>query len=121
MQAVARFDIAGNVPIDGDGISYPDLASRVDLDEQMLRRLIRHAITMRIFAERVPGFVSHTSVSKKLMDAPMRAWLGTGAKELWPAATKVVDALTRWPGSGEPTETVRSTSLPPSYISENLL
>ena len=61
---------------------------------------------MRIFAERKPNFVSHTSVSKALIDAPMRAWLGTGAAELWPAATKVVEALARFPGSGEPTETV---------------
>jgi hypothetical protein len=106
MQAIVRFDIAGQVPLDGNSITYASLASRVGLDEQTLRRLIRHAITMRIFTEKSPDSVSHTSVSKKLIDAPMRAWLETGSKELWPAATKVVDALTRWPGSGEPTETV---------------
>ena len=35
----------------------------------------------------------------------MRAWLGFATEELWPSATKTVEALTKWPDAQEPEQT----------------
>ncbi|KAL8938659.1 MAG: hypothetical protein Q9216_003779 [Gyalolechia sp. 2 TL-2023] len=63
-------------------------------------------MTFRIFQEPREGVVCHTAASKTIADDPMlRQWIGMIAEELWPAATKTVDAITKWPGSEEPNHT----------------
>jgi O-methyltransferase domain len=34
----------------------------------------------------------------------LRQWIGQSCEDMWPAATRVVDAMARWPGSEEPNE-----------------
>ncbi|KAF2266510.1 S-adenosyl-L-methionine-dependent methyltransferase [Lojkania enalia] len=105
LQAIVRYDVPGKVPLQGDGITYAELASATGLSEQLLRRFLRYAITMRVFAE-TKGKVVHTAASRALIDPHLRGWLKTGSNEMWPAASRVVDAVTKWPGSQEPNETV---------------
>ncbi|KAI4261944.1 MAG: hypothetical protein L6R42_002870 [Xanthoria sp. 1 TBL-2021] len=60
-------------------------------------------MAFRIFQEPSEGIVRHTTASKTLADTPLlRQWMGMVSEELWPAATKTVEALTKWPGSEEP-------------------
>ena len=76
------------------------------MDESDTRRLLRHAITNRIFHEPRKGVVAHSAASKTLAETPLlRQWLGQAFDDMWPSAARVVDAMTAWPGSEEPTET----------------
>jgi len=72
--------------------------------------MLRHAMTSHIFQEPQEGIVAHTAASKVLSEFPlMSQWVGMVCEEMWPAATKLVDAMTRWPNSEEPNETVSIT------------
>ncbi|KAF2731201.1 hypothetical protein EJ04DRAFT_567023 [Polyplosphaeria fusca] len=85
IQAIARWYIPDKVPLDDHGISYADLAAQLPIDEQMVRRLIRHAVTMRIFAEHEPGVVTHTLASSAMREPSLRAMMHAGSREVWPA------------------------------------
>ena len=73
----------------GGSLSFAEIAEKTGLAEQMVARLLRHAITMRIFYEPEPGVVAHTKASKILTDPVTNDWLRAGTEEMWPAATKV--------------------------------
>jgi hypothetical protein len=73
----------------GGQTSYGDIAEQTGLSEQIVLRLLRHAMTMRVFREPEPGMVAHTKVSKTLANPVMNDWLRIGTEEMWPAATKV--------------------------------
>jgi len=105
LQAVYEFKVASAVPL-SDSISYIDLAQKVSVPMLNLRRLLRHAMTNHIFSEPIKGFVSHTSVSRLLLDDnSMNAWVGFIVNDCWLPIANVVKAMKKWPGSGEPTET----------------
>lgn len=87
-QAITRYGIAAVVPARGR-VSFPDIAAKTPPREQIITRLLRHAITIHIFDEPKPGFVAHTKASKILADLIGNNWLGTGTEEMWPASTKV--------------------------------
>lgn len=74
------------------GISEPDI-----------RRIVRGALTNHVFQEKEPGKVSHTAASRFLAaNRVARQWVEMYAEEILPAATRMVDAMERWPKSGEP-------------------
>ncbi|KAI1379802.1 sterigmatocystin 8-O-methyltransferase [Hypoxylon crocopeplum] len=109
LQAISRYSIANLVPL-GGRISFAELAKQTGLKDQMVMRLLRHAMTMRVFREPEPGLVAHTKASKLIASSHMNAWLRIGTHEMWPAATKMPDALEKWPGSQEPNQTGFSLS-----------
>lgn len=78
------------VPAHGQ-VSFADIAKQTPLTEQMVGRILRHAMTMRIFHEPQPGMVAHTKVSKILADPVTNNWLRVGTEEMWPASAKVSD------------------------------
>ncbi|EPE28206.1 S-adenosyl-L-methionine-dependent methyltransferase [Glarea lozoyensis ATCC 20868] len=104
MQAIAEFKMADLVPLKNQ-ISFDDIASQTPLTSEMTARILRHAMTMRIFREPEPGMVAHTAASRTLSHSPANDWLAAGTKEMWPAATKMVEALHKWPASQEADET----------------
>ncbi|KAK8042322.1 sterigmatocystin 8-O-methyltransferase [Apiospora phragmitis] len=104
-QAITRFRIAEKVPTDGGQISFADIAKKAGVSERMIQRLLRHAITMRVFREPQEGFVAHTQASKALTNPDTAHWLASGTEDMWPAAVKVVDALEKWGDSQEPNHT----------------
>lgn len=70
-----------------------------------LKRLIRHAMTNRIFREPSEGFVAHTAASRLLVDdSQMIDWVGLCSADFFPAAAHTVDAMVKYPGSQEPGE-----------------
>ena len=79
-------------------------------------------MTNRIFKEVSPGVVAHTAASKTLAhDDLLQDWVGYCVQDLWPVSTKLasrlspanvsksavatLEALTRFPGSQEDTQT----------------
>ncbi|KAI1141459.1 S-adenosyl-L-methionine-dependent methyltransferase [Hypoxylon sp. FL0543] len=104
IQAIGRFNIARMVPHGGQ-TSFKEIARQTGLDEQMVRRLLRHAMAMRIFREPEPGMVAHTKASKLLTVPSVNAWINCGADESWVSSVRMVDAIQKWPGSQEPNET----------------
>lgn len=82
---MAEFQLAAKV----QGLtSFKEMAENTPLTESMATRLIRHAITMRIFCEPQVGFVAHTAASKLLANPAMNDYLLSVTRERWPAATK---------------------------------
>lgn len=55
----------------------------------MVSRIVRHAMTMRIFREPEPGVVAHTKASRLLARPDIRDWVRAGTEELGPAGGKV--------------------------------
>ncbi|KAH9905813.1 S-adenosyl-L-methionine-dependent methyltransferase [Xylariomycetidae sp. FL2044] len=110
--AIVRFDLARLVPLDDGGgggggeATFASLAAATGLGEAHLRRLLRHAISQRVFREPRPGVVSHTAASRLLAeDRDVADWVRWAADECWPAAYHACEAMARWPGSEEPNQT----------------
>jgi len=104
LQAINRFRIAQHVPLDGS-ITYRELSALCGMDESQLCRLIRYAMTDRIFCEPEKQHVAHTAASRLLAEDPrMDSWVYLLTEHVWPAATKSVDAIQKWPGTGDPKE-----------------
>lgn len=74
----------------GGRVAFGTIAKQTGLSEDMTRRLLRHAMTMRVFYEPEPGMVSHTAASKMLSKPGMSDWLRVGTEEMWPASVKVI-------------------------------
>ena len=82
------------------------LNDNIPLPVLNLRRLIRHAITDRVFAEPQKGHVAHTRTSRLLLeDEPLKNWVGFMCNDLLRPVGNVVGAMRKWPGSEESTET----------------
>jgi hypothetical protein len=71
----------------GETATYTQISEKVGLDELNLRRLLRHAMTNRIFKEVSPGVVAHTAASKILaQDQAMEDWVGFCTEDLFPVS-----------------------------------
>ncbi|KAI0424731.1 O-methyltransferase-domain-containing protein [Xylaria sp. FL1042] len=103
-QAISRFGIAEMVPL-GSQVTFKDIAKQTGLSEDITCRLLRYAMTMRVFCEPEQGMVSHTAASRMLITPSICDWLRVGTEELWPASVKTLDALQKWPSSSDPRET----------------
>ncbi|KAI1075566.1 S-adenosyl-L-methionine-dependent methyltransferase [Whalleya microplaca] len=104
LQAISRFKIAPMVPAQGQ-TTFAEISKQTGVQEQTIQRLLRHAITMRVFCEPQPGQVAHTQASKALADPSVAKWLSSGAEDFWPAAVRIVDAIEKWGDSQEPNHT----------------
>lgn len=62
-------------------------------------------MTDRVFREPRKGTVSHTPASKALANPVFRDNIWQICQEMWPSASHTVEAVAKWPGSEEPTET----------------
>lgn len=89
LHAINRFKIAENFPEDKDAVTYGELSNRTGLEESVLRRTLRHAMTARIFTEPTKDSVAHTAASKVLTTPYMHQRIDWTCNEIWPAATKV--------------------------------
>lgn len=64
-----HFDFWTVVPVDGSA-SYAEIAERVSLPEDVVTRVLQHAVTLRLFSETSPQRVQHTSRSAALARQP---------------------------------------------------
>ncbi|KAL9620550.1 MAG: hypothetical protein Q9160_004911 [Pyrenula sp. 1 TL-2023] len=105
VQAIQRFGIATSFA-PGEISTFSDIARTCSLPESDVCRILRHAMTYRIFREPRKGLVEHTAASKALAERPLLCNLvGFLSGEIWPSATRLVDAMEKWPGSQKPNET----------------
>ncbi|OGM47206.1 hypothetical protein ABOM_003990 [Aspergillus bombycis] len=104
LQSILRFRIAESVP--PEGITISDLSEATGVDQHLLTRIVRHAMTSHIFYEPEPGKVAHTASSQALSsNQGVRDWLDMTLEEWGPAAVRTVDAFQKYPGSEEQKET----------------
>lgn len=89
LHAINRFQIAEKFPKDKESATYAELSLSTGLPEFQLRRLLRQAMTQRIFTEPTEDSVAHTAASKMLMKPFVHERVDFTCEEIWPAATKV--------------------------------
>lgn len=93
------------VPLEGS-TTFSAIAQAAGLSESLVERVMRHAMANAIFTETTPGQVMHTAASRALaLDADLRAAVGMMTCDVAPATARTIEAIERWPGSGEPQET----------------
>ena len=88
LHAIHRYGIARHLPLDRP-TSYAALADSTGLEPALMKRVVRHAITHRVFREPEKGFVEHTATSRLLTGKNANSWMGVGCEEMWPAALRV--------------------------------
>ncbi|KAL4816688.1 S-adenosyl-L-methionine-dependent methyltransferase [Aspergillus spinulosporus] len=102
---IYHFKIAPAIPLDR-AVSYADVAAKTGVDEDHLKRMLRHAMTNRLFTEPEPGMVAHTASSALLVTSrALNDWVGYTTEETFPASAKIVEAQERFGASRSPTET----------------
>ncbi|KAF1969842.1 S-adenosyl-L-methionine-dependent methyltransferase [Bimuria novae-zelandiae CBS 107.79] len=105
LKLISRFDIARKIPIDAE-VSFADFATDLGIEHGALARILRLGIAYLIFREPPPGVIAHSAASRQIADdALVASWVGTNVDEMWSAAAKVVDALTKWPEAAEANHT----------------
>ncbi|KAH7304182.1 S-adenosyl-L-methionine-dependent methyltransferase [Stachybotrys elegans] len=104
IDSIVRFKILDMIPSGGQ-VSFDEIADKTNLDKRLIRRLLRHAITMRILAEPEPDMVSHTKTSKFLAIPYISAWATFESHDTWPAIPRIGEAIQKWPHSEDATET----------------
>lgn len=93
LQWIIHYNIPSHVPLESD-ISYSELAKSAGVDEQVLKRVIRFAITFGVFAEPSSGIVAHTALSAVFVKEPiMRSWTKLCTEDTAISAVRLLDAL----------------------------
>lgn len=76
-------------PVGGEA-TFLQISEKCGLNEVDVRRLLRHAMSYRVFCEPRKGVVAHTGASQLLaQDQELQAWLGACVEEMWPSALQV--------------------------------
>ena len=91
------------MPLDGQ-ISYAELSECCGLAEADTRRVVRAAMSLRIFEEDGTGGVQHNAASAILATRPAHDALGFFTEEYTPGALKLSEALRRFPDSEKAAE-----------------
>lgn len=111
LNVLNTFDFWSAVPLAGSA-SYPEIAARVSLPEDVVTRVIQHATTLRIFAETPEKRVAHSSRSAALARSKgLRALTSTILDDAGAPMMVLNEALARY-SRGKPalTQDVKETS-----------
>ncbi|GAD92073.1 hypothetical protein AN5415.2 [Paecilomyces variotii No. 5] len=104
LQWIYHFKIAEAVPLDR-AVTFAEIAKARSVDEDYLKRILRYAMTNRIFREPESGLVAHTSVSALLVRSKsLNDWVGYTCEETYPASAKLVEAYEKYGASQKPNE-----------------
>ncbi|OAG01869.1 putative Sterigmatocystin 8-O-methyltransferase [Paraphaeosphaeria sporulosa] len=104
LDGVCRYKIPDMIS-PGDKITFDEISEKTGLEKYAVRRLVRHAITMRIFDEPEHEVITHSKISKFLTNPSINGWVEFEARDTWPATTRIIDALQKWPNSQLPNQT----------------
>ncbi|EPE28201.1 S-adenosyl-L-methionine-dependent methyltransferase [Glarea lozoyensis ATCC 20868] len=104
IDAISRYKIPDMIP-PGSQISFDEISQKTGLQKGPVRRLLQHAMSMRILTEPEPEMVAHTRISKFMTIPSINSWVNFESRETWPATTRIVDAIQKWPNSQEANET----------------
>jgi hypothetical protein len=105
---LTKFNVWSAVPLDGP-ISYADLATKVNVPESILRRVLRHAMTLKLFtcpsSDPNSDLVAHTATSAIPARNPLLSSLiGHNTDTVGAAMVKQAEAIEKWGESPEPSE-----------------
>jgi hypothetical protein len=113
IDSLARYKIPEMIPA-GGRMSFEEIGQKTGLETNVIRRFLRSAMAMHILEEPEPGMVAHTSISKFLVNPAINGWAEFEGRDTWPASTRIVDALQKWPNSQQPNET--ASVFPSSFL-----
>lgn len=99
-----NYRIAHHIPQHDDAISYAELSQRCGLSEPDTTRIVRAAVSLRVFEERPVGFVRHNAASSVLATSLGHDAVGFATEEYGPAAVRYTEALRRFPASDKANE-----------------
>jgi SAM-dependent methyltransferase len=101
LRVIYHYRVAQHVPLDSS-ISFTDLAKACAINENLLTRLLRHAMVFHLFHEPKVGFVAHTIDSRLLAtDSDFFDAVGCLFEDMGAGAQNIVKAIEKWPGSDE--------------------
>ncbi|KAL2859608.1 S-adenosyl-L-methionine-dependent methyltransferase [Aspergillus pseudodeflectus] len=104
LAVVIEFNLAQHVPLDSE-ISFKELSLVSGAPLGRLERILRLLFVRRIFHEPRPGYIAHTTASERLVTNPeLTAFLGHCTHEAFPAASRLVDSLRKYPNTEEPSQ-----------------
>jgi hypothetical protein len=106
LDVMNQFNFWDAVPLNGSA-TYAEISSKTGLTESMVRRILRHAMTLHIFTETEHGSgdVIHTSNSIFPVENPkIRSWLGHNIEEVAAACPLIPDVLQKYGETSEPGE-----------------
>ncbi|KAF4439940.1 Sterigmatocystin 8-O-methyltransferase [Fusarium austroafricanum] len=112
MDILNQFDFWAAVPLNGSA-TYAEIVARVNLPENLVRRVLKYAISIRFFAKDAnsPDSIIHTSLSAFPAKKPLfQAWIRHHFQEGRPAAVHAAEAFRQFSSgkeklSEEPLET----------------
>ncbi|PNY25089.1 Sterigmatocystin 8-O-methyltransferase [Tolypocladium capitatum] len=97
LQVINSYGIAKLVPLDAP-TPLSELQTKTQLDSINLARILRHAMTNRVFYEPSPGLIAHTAGSRLLaQDGALQDWVGVNGEDFFPAAAHVLTSLRTYP------------------------
>ncbi|RAH44621.1 sterigmatocystin 8-O-methyltransferase [Aspergillus brunneoviolaceus CBS 621.78] len=101
---IHRFSIANLIKPDME-MSFCSIAEQTGLQEGLVKHVLRHAMTLRVFRESRRGFVAHTPRSVVMRDGDIARWMAFSIDELTGAILCAPYAMQKWPRSDEPNQT----------------
>jgi hypothetical protein len=105
LRAIIRYDIARSFPADST-TTIPEIVQNSELHVDDVQRIIRHALTQGLFREPRSGVVAHSATTQVIVKVPYASdWLAAALQRMGTVSGHVVDAMQKWPGSQEPTQT----------------
>jgi hypothetical protein len=101
LHALVKFNIITHLPVSGS-ISLPELAKASDMHVSDLEIIVRHGITRRLFLLEKDGTITHSALSKALLDVPLlRTFVAGVSANLWTALPLIPEVMAKYPGSQE--------------------
>ena len=89
-QAICRFQMATSFPEGKEVATYEEISQSCNLNVDIVKRMLRTAMTDRIFQESPFGQVMHTTASRLLATNPkMRQWTEWLCDVMIPSASRV--------------------------------
>jgi hypothetical protein len=101
LHALIKFNIMAHLPVSGS-ISVPDLAKASGMHVSDLDIIVRHGITRRLFLLEKDGTITHSALSKALLDVPLlRTFVAGVSANLWTPLPLIPEVMAKYPGSQE--------------------
>ncbi|KAI9648864.1 hypothetical protein NHQ30_003505 [Ciborinia camelliae] len=98
-QCIYHFKFLQAIPIEV-GATYTELSKRVGLSLPQVKAIVRQSATNRVLREDSPDHVVHTASSALLLkNCAMMDWYGHCVEEMFPAGSKITEALEQYQGS----------------------
>lgn len=98
---MVRFNVASAFPAEA-ATTILDIVEKSGLHPVDAEQLILHGFINGLFLGRENGVIAHSASTQAIAKVPHLAdWVAMVANEMWPSATRVVDAMEKRPTSQE--------------------